>query len=774
MNKQLEYLPTAMNTTTLIIIFSLFALPLLISLEKAGAATKTATDDGVYIVYMGAKSPQNGASSSTHHYNHLLTSVSKLRKGALVRTYKHRISGFAARLTADEARSIAKQPGVVSVIPDTYYQLHTTRSWDFLKYETGVEIYSNPGPSQTTSPPGSDVVIGIIDTGIWPESKSFGGDSMNQKLSGWNGTCMTTSDFNSTSCNGKIVGARFYHDPQARDFVGHGTHVASTAAGVEVQNASFYGLAAGTAKGGSPGSRIAVYRVCTPSGCRSSSILAAFDDAIADGVNVLSVSLGASSFSMPDFKEDTISIGAFHAVLSGITVVCSAGNDGPDPSTVVNGAPWILTVAATTIDRDFESDVVLGGGKIVKMQGVFTLISLVVSYTQVAKCMILVMIGFNMCCRSCIPGTIDKAKVNGTIVLCDNKDQGYSISEKEEAVSSQGGVGVILVNDLTRRVASTFRSFPAVVVSSTKAAEIISYINSTKNPVATILPTVAATKYKPAPEIAYFSARGPSLTSANIIKPDIAAPGVNIVAAWMGNDLNETPEGKDPPLYNVLSGTSMSCPHVSGLAAVVKSHNPSFGPSHIKSAIMTTASDLNNDKSPITTHSGAVATAYDYGAGEMSPTAPLQPGLVYETTTVDYLNFLCYHGYNTTTIKLIANSIPADFACPKDSSLDLISNINYPSISVKMSGQQSKNVSRTLTNVAVDGESTYTFTTTMGGKGVSVQVYPTQLQFAKNGQKLTYYATFSTTGSSLKEDVFGAITWSSSKFKVRTPFVVAS
>ncbi|CAN1322941.1 CO(2)-response secreted protease, partial [Linum perenne] len=548
----------------------------------------------------------------------------------------------------------------------------------------------------------------------------------------------------------KIVGARFYHDPQddddddyltPRDFVGHGTHVASTAAGVEVQNASFYGLAAGTAKGGSPGSRIAVYRVCTPSGCRSSSILAAFDDAIADGVNVLSVSLG---------------------------------NDGPDPSTVVNGAPWILTVAATTIDRDFESDVVLGGGKIVKMQGVFTLISLVVSYTQVAKCMILVMIGFNMCCRSCIPGTIDKAKVNGTIVLCDNKDQGYSISEKEEAVSSQGGVGVILVNDLTRRVASTFRSFPAVVVSSTKAAEIISYINSTKNPVATILPTVAATKYKPAPEIAYFSARGPSLTSANIIKPDIAAPGVNIVAAWMGNDLNETPEGKDPPLYNVLSGTSMSCPHVSGLAAVVKSHNPSFGPSHIKSAIMTTASDLNNDKSPITTHSGAVATAYDYGAGEMSPTAPLQPGLVYETTTVDYLNFLCYHGYNTTTIKLIANSIPADFACPKDSSLDLISNINYPSISVKMSGQQSKNVSRTLTNVAVDGESTYTFTTTMGGKGVSVQVYPTQLQFAKNGQKLTYYATFSTTGSSLKEDVFGAITWSSSKFKVRTPFVVAS
>ncbi|CAI0382505.1 unnamed protein product [Linum tenue] len=178
---------------------------------------------------------------------------------------------------------------------------------------------------------------------------------------------MTAQDFTST---------RYYNDPEddddddyltPRDFVGHGTHVASTAAGVEVQNASYYGLAAGTARGGSPGSRIAVYRVCTPAGCRSSSILAAFDDAIADGVDVLSVSLGASSLSMPDFKDDTISIGAFHAVESGITVVCSAGNDGPDSATVVNAAPWILTVAATTIDRDFESDVVLGGGKVVKV-----------------------------------------------------------------------------------------------------------------------------------------------------------------------------------------------------------------------------------------------------------------------------------------------------------------------------------------------------------------------------------------------------------------------
>lgn len=176
--------------------------------------------------------------------------------------------------------------------------------------------------------------------------------------------------------NRKIIGARSYdvdsrspikfHSP--RDMIGHGTHVASTAAGSEVQGVSYYGLATGTAKGGAPGARIAMYGVCSPNnGCRGSSILAAFDDAVADGVDVLSLSLGSPSFFKPDFVNDPIALGAFHAVQHGITVVCSAGNDGPTPGSVVNAAPWILTVAASTIDRDFESDVVLGDNQVIKV-----------------------------------------------------------------------------------------------------------------------------------------------------------------------------------------------------------------------------------------------------------------------------------------------------------------------------------------------------------------------------------------------------------------------
>jgi len=172
----------------------------------------------------------------------------------------------------------------------------------------------------------------------------------------------------------KLIGARYYDDHgsewqiySARDSVGHGTHVASTAAGTPVSNASYYGIATGTAKGGSPASRIAMYRVCSSIGCRGSAIMAAFDDAIADGVDVLSLSLGSSALFAPDFTTDPIAIGAFHAVQKGITVVCSAGNDGPSPQTVVNVAPWILTVAATTIDRDLESDLVLGDNKVIKV-----------------------------------------------------------------------------------------------------------------------------------------------------------------------------------------------------------------------------------------------------------------------------------------------------------------------------------------------------------------------------------------------------------------------
>ncbi|KAB5557710.1 hypothetical protein DKX38_008619 [Salix brachista] len=747
-------------------------------LVESGAAG--GEKDGVYIVYMGAAT-EHGSSKNEHAQ--LLSSVLKRRKNAVVYSYEHGISGFAARLSAAEAKSISKNPGVVSVFPDPVYQLHTTRSWDFLKYGTDVKIDLSPNSDSNLSSRGNDVIIGILDTGIWPESKSFSDKDMDPIPSSWNGTCVEAQDFNSSNCNRKIIGARSYNGPDddddeiantPRDMNGHGTHVASTAAGIMVPGASYHGLASGTAKGGSPGSRIAVYRICTPNGCAGSSILAAFSDAIIDGVDILSLSLGSPASRFSDFKEDPIAIGAFHAVENGITVVCSAGNEGPSEKTVSNAAPWILTVAATTIDRRFKSNVVFGKNKVIKGEAI--------NFAKIGKSPVHPLIYAKSAkkagadereARNCYPDSMDGKKIKGKIVICDN-DEDINSYYKMDEVRNLGAIGAVLVDDKKRGDASEFDEFPMTSISSRDAVEIFAYLNSTKNPVATILPTTVVSQYKPAPTVAYFSSRGPSSISRNILKakpPDIAAPGSNIIAAWTAYDGEVNDKGKEIPKFKIMSGTSMACPHVSGLAAEIKSRYPSWSPSAIKSAIMTTASQINNMKGPLTAELGAIATAYDYGAGEISTNRASQPGLVYETTAIDYLNFLCYHGYNKSTIKVISKKVPAGFACPKESKADLISNINYPSIAVyKLTGKHSRSITRTLTNVAGGGNTTYSVTIE-APTGLTVTVSPTRLQFTKNGQRLSYHIIFTPTVSSLQKDMFGSITWANKKFNVRAPFV---
>jgi subtilisin family serine protease len=185
----------------------------------------------------------------------------------------------------------------------------------------------------------------------------------------WKGACQTGAEFKATICNRKIIGARWYAggiDAEVlkseymspRDKNGHGTHVASTIAGGEVRNASFGGLAAGVARGGAPRARLAIYKPCWDKNggttCGDAAILAAIDDAINDGVDVLSLSLGFIDEEIP---------GTLHAVARGITVVFAAGNVGPDAKTVTNVSPWVLTVAASTIDRSFPTMMTLGNNE---------------------------------------------------------------------------------------------------------------------------------------------------------------------------------------------------------------------------------------------------------------------------------------------------------------------------------------------------------------------------------------------------------------------------
>lgn len=274
-------------------------------------------------------------------------------------------------------------PGVVDVIPNRVRKLHTTRSWDYL----GLSFSHATNNPYADSNMGDGIIVGVIDSGIVPESKSFHDQGLGPIPSRWKGECMVGDQFKSTHCNRKLIGARWfakgvedeinttaaieYFSP--RDAVGHGTHTASTAVGSLVHDVSFKGLALGTVRGGAPRARLAVYKVCwnlpgNAGACSTVDELKAVDEAIHDGVDVLSLSIGATGPAL----DPELDIKLLHAVAKGITVVCSAGNDGPSLHTVEHIVPWIITVAASSMDRSFPSPIMLGNNRTIMGQSLFT------------------------------------------------------------------------------------------------------------------------------------------------------------------------------------------------------------------------------------------------------------------------------------------------------------------------------------------------------------------------------------------------------------------
>ncbi|KAH1199956.1 Subtilisin-like protease [Glycine max] len=336
-----------------------------------------------YIVYMGAHSHGPSPTSADlelatdSHYD-LLGSIFGSRekaKEAIIYSYNRHINGFAALLEEEEAADIAKNPNVVSVFLSKEHKLHTTRSWEFLGlHRRGQNSAWQKGRF------GENTIIGNIDTGVWPESQSFSDKGYGTVPSKWRGGLCQINKLPGSMknpCNRKLIGARYYNkafeahngqlDPllhTARDFVGHGTHTLSTAGGNFVPGARVFAVGNGTAKGGSPRARVAAYKVCwsltDPASCYGADVLAAIDQAIDDGVDVINVSFGVSYVVTAEgIFTDEISIGAFHAISKNILLVASAGNDGPTPGTVANVAPWVFTIAASTLDRDFSSNLTI-------------------------------------------------------------------------------------------------------------------------------------------------------------------------------------------------------------------------------------------------------------------------------------------------------------------------------------------------------------------------------------------------------------------------------
>ncbi|VVA99573.1 unnamed protein product [Arabis nemorensis] len=676
-------------------------------------------------------------------------------------SYKHLINGFAVHGSPEQAETLRRTPGVKSVDKDWKVRRLTTHTPEFLGLPT--DVWPTGGGFDRA---GEDIVIGFVDSGIYPHHPSFASHHRLPygPLSHYEGKCEEDPHTKKSFCNRKIVGAQHFAEAakaagafnpdidyaSPMDGDGHGSHTAAIAAGNNGIPLRMHGYEFGKASGMAPRARIAVYKALYRLfGGFVADVVAAIDQAVHDGVDILSLSVGPNS---PPTTTKTTFLNPFDATLlgavkAGVFVAQAAGNGGPFPKTLVSYSPWITTVAAAIDDRRYKNHLTLGSGKMLAGIGLspstrpgrlYTLVSAndVLLDSSVSK--------YNPsdCQR---PEVLNKKLIEGKILLC-----GYSfnfvvgtasIKKVVETAKHLGAAGFVLVVENVSP-GTKFDPIPSaipgiLITDVSKSMDLIDYYNvSTSrdwtgrvksfNAEGSIGDCLAPVLHKSAPQVALFSARGPntkdfSFQDADLLKPDILAPGYLIWAAW-------SPNGTDEPNYvgegfALISGTSMAAPHIAGIAALVKQKHPQWSPAAIKSALMTTSTVIDragrllqaqqySDTEAVTL---VKATPFDYGSGHVNPRAALDPGLVFDAGYEDYLGFLC------TTPGIDAHEIRNYTNTPCNYDMKHPSNFNAPSIAIShLVGTQT--VTRRVTNVA-EIEETYTITARMQ-PSIAIEVNP--------------------------------------------------
>ncbi|TYH97935.1 hypothetical protein ES332_A12G275200v1 [Gossypium tomentosum] len=751
---------------------------ILLVLNGQGPMTaKVEAKSTVHIVYLGERQHDDPKRATDSHHDLLATVVGskEIASDLMVYSYRHGFSGFAAKLTESQAQKLSELPGVVRVIPNTLHRLQTTRSWDFL----GLSSHY-PNHVLQNSKMGDGVIIGVFDTGIWPESKAFSDEGLGPIPSYWKGVCKSGDQFNAaTHCNRKIIGARWFidgflaeygrllntsDDPEflsPRDANGHGTHTSSTASGAYVRNVSYRGLLSGTVRGGAPRARLAIYKVCwnvLGGQCASADILKAFDEAIHDGVDVLSLSIG---YSLPLFSDvderDGIATGSFHAVARGITVVCGAANEGPSAQTVQNTAPWILTVAASTMDRALPTPITLGNNKTFLGQAIFT--GKEKGFTGLTYPE-----GTGLdptSAGACQSLSLNSTLVAGKVVLCFASVTGrVAIRLAAATVQEAGGIGLIIAKNPRDALIECRDGFPCIEVDYEIGTRILYYILSTKSPTVKLGHSKTLVGKPVSAKVAFFSSRGPSSIAPEILKPDITAPGVNILAAT--SQLDQWMDGG----YAIHSGTSMATPHVSGIVALLKAIHPDWSPAAIKSALVTTARTKDASGFPLFAEGSPkkLANPFDFGGGIVNPNGAADPGLVYDMGLSDYIHYLCAMGYNNSAISRLTGQSTACSA-EKPSFLD----VNLPSITIS-SLRNSVTLTRTVTNVGSPNSIYRADIETP--TGMTVTVKPHILVFNSRTKKISFNVTICATKQVNTGYFFGSLTWRNEQNAVRIPLSV--
>ncbi|KAL3645616.1 hypothetical protein CASFOL_010796 [Castilleja foliolosa] len=703
--------------------------------------TAQQTELNTYIVHIDAqpeevKSWYNSILPTNHDHEAASAPI-------ILHNYHNVFSGFAAKLSKADVKAMRQKSGFISARRERVYDLHTTHSPNFLG------LLSQNSRFWNISNYGKGVIIGVLDTGITPDHPSFDDKGLSPPPSKWKGECQFKSK---SACNNKLIGARYFGSQGGSpvDIIGHGTHTASTAAGNFVKGANVYGNANGTATGIAPLAYLAIYQVCGKQRCTESNIVAALDAAIDDGVHILSLSLGGKAVP---FHSDSIAIGAYRAAQKGILVSCSAGNMGPKYQTLSNDAPWILTVGASTIDRKIRVIATFGNNEVTEGESAFQPNDFPDTKLEVVSGAA----SFDLpyCDR-------ELGDVRGKIVFCETGGLNGRVA-KGQVVKDAGGAAMILASDekLGNTTFAEAHVLPTIHISYSDGLRIKSYLKSDSNPTAAISFKGTIIGDDRAPVVAGFSSRGPSLASPGILKPDIIGPGVNILAAWHVSVENND---KNKANFNIISGTSMSCPHLSGVAALLKSAHPDWSPAVIKSAIVTTANQVNLAGNPIEDEKWSPASVFATSAGHVNVSRANDPGLVYDIQPDDYIPYLCGLNYTNKQVSVI---VQRNVDCSRVKSIPE-AQLNYPSFSISIKSTP-QTYTRTVTNVG-EPKSSYAVEI-VAPSGVNVTVKPVKLRFSKVNQKLQYNVTF-TGSSSGKGSAQGFISWNSASRSVRSPIAV--
>ena len=721
-----------------------------------------------------------------------------------IHSYQYALNGFAAKMSPQQANKVEHMPEVLRIWEDEVRPLTTNFSADFLDlFAADTGLRGAPGLD------GDGIVIGVIDSGIAPEhpalqdtreadrprlcqstwaEASLLGQWLCHRFNSledvevfgppenWNGICQTGPQFTEEDCNNKLIGARFIVDGanatgpidadeifSPRDVDSHGTHTATTAAGNRVK-ASIFGTFLGRVEGMAPKARIAVYKACwlrpdaTRASCNTSDLANAIDLAVADGVHIINYSVGSSLFTVT--APDDIALLA--AAKAGVLTVVAGGNEGPNFNTITSpaGNPAVITAAASsrTGEHSLEAMQVSSppavAGKYAVKEAAFT--PALLDRDPIEGQLVLVDddddtlpdgtagISFDAC-QSLVNGS----ELSGNIAFIQRG--GCDFDVKVSNAAEAGAVAVVVFNITGSPIVMTgiagLSDVPALMVGAADGTLILDEINADQVIDVVLDKSFFLTETDTGNIMGSFSSRGPGPVP-DIFKPDLTAPGINILAGSTPDAVNSV----SGELFAFLSGTSMAAPHISGVAALLKQGHPDWSPAAIKSALMTTAHQnvsLSDGTTP--------AIPFDFGSGHIEPNKANDPGLVYDITDDDYDAFSCGVGSpdvdQVRCDALVANGFSLE---PAD--------LNQPSISVSRL-TSTRTVTRRVTNVS-DAAETYSAEIVLP-PGIDVQVSPSSLTLGA-GETASFDVALSYLSGPLDIYRFGSLTWVSDDHSVRS------